>query len=382
MSGYFDYNATAPLRPEAAEAMASAARELVGNASSMHAGGRAARAAIDEAREAVAALAGVAPSEVFFTSGATEANNLALRGALAADPERRLLFSAIEHASVRNTAEALAAEGRSAKKVAVSSEGVPMLADHAADLADEDHVLSIGRACGETGRTLDIDGLLAALPERHILHVDATQAMGRLADSIPARADLASFSGHKIGGPPGAGVLVVRSRVRARIAPILFGGPQEDGLRAGTENTPALVGLGAAAAVVQRRWRQEIDHIRLLRDLVQFELLARVPRLELLTPEDGLANTLSVAVREVDADTLVAGLDLAGYAISTGSACAAASPEPSAILQALGIEDGLRSSTVRISLGWASDEADIPGFLDAFETVVRRARRSGRGAAA
>lgn len=374
LTGYFDYNATAPLRPVAAQAMQSAMTEALGNPSSMHAGGRAARARIDEARKSVAAFAGVTPSEIVFTSGATESNNLALRGAMAADPSMQLVVSDFEHASVRETATALQRQGRRVRFVDVSDQGVPLLATVAASFAEQPTLVSTARASGETGHTLDIDALLAMLPAEHLLHVDATQALARIDDPIPERADLISFSGHKLGGPAGIGVLVVRERAKKRLDSWLSGGPQENGLRAGTENILAIIGLGATMEALREPWQRQASHLRLLRDLIQFELLARVEDLQVITPEDGLPNTLMVSIPGVPSETLVAGMDLEGFAISTGSACAAASPEPSKALQALGLEASVRDCCVRVSLGWASEEQQIPAFLDACSRVVTRAR--------
>ncbi|MFT4570382.1 MAG: cysteine desulfurase [Hyphomicrobiaceae bacterium] len=382
MNGYFDYNATAPVRPQVHEAMIAALSEIPGNPSSMHAGGRRARSAIDQARSQVAELAGVTPSEIIFTSGATEANNLALRGAMAVDRKRHLIVSRMEHASVSATADALEQCGHSVLRLDVSPEGIPLLGRVADILEKTDSVLSISCACGETGHTVDTDELLAVLPERHLLHVDATQAVGRLDRAVPERADLVSFSGHKLGGPAGTGVLVVRERAKRRIAGILSGGRQENGLRAGTENTAGIVGLGVAAAVVTQQARAETRRLRVLRDRIQSALRTRIDELTVITPANGLPNTLMVSARFVAAETLVAGLDLEGYAISTGSACAAASPEPSAVLEALGLEEQIRNGAVRISLGWATHDQEIDGFVDAFVAVATRVRAASCGAAA
>ncbi len=361
---YLDYNATAPIRPAAAAAVREALT-LAGNPSSVHAPGRAARARLEDAREAVAALAGARPQQLVFTSGGTEANNLALAWALSG----RVLVSACEHASVLEAAP--------------DAERIPLLADGRVDLAALERrlaepprpaLVSLMLANNETGvlqPVAEAAGLArsAGVP----VHCDAVQAAGKVAlDMADLGVQLLSLSAHKIGGPPGVGALVVADDLA--LEPVLRGGGQERRRRAGTENLPGIAGFAAAA-------REAADGLsgfaRLadLRDRIEAEAKAIAPDLRVFGAEaPRLANTSCLAMPGVKAETQIMALDLAGVAVSAGAACSSGKVAPSHVLQAMGVEDELADGAIRVSLGWASRPEDVELFLAAWTELYDKTR--------
>lgn len=357
---YLDHNSTSPIRPEVRERWIEVTAEVLGNPSSVHASGRRARAWIDRSRERVAAALGVREDEIFFTSGATEANNLALQGV--AHPRGRgaaIVTSGVEHASIVEPVRELERRGHPVRLVAVGECGAPPPEDVVASARDCGAALvSIGCANNETGAVADLGaigrGLAALGTARPLLHTDAVQALGRLPIRLAAwGADLASFSAHKIGGPPGVGILWRRAGLS--VAPLTRGGGQEGGLRPGTENAPA---IAAAALAVELAVREQEDYARqigaLARDLLE-GLQADLPDLRLLGPPIDspwrLPNTLCLLVPETDGRVLVTRLDLAGLEVSAGSACASGSVEPSHVLLAMGLSEDEARAGLRISLG-------------------------------
>ncbi len=377
---YLDWNASALLRPEA-RAAAGAALDAVGNPSSVHAEGRAGRRLIENAREKVANLVGVEPAQVTFTSGATEANVLALTPALETPgqkaPCRRLLVSAIEHPSVL-------AGGRFAPKdveqVPVTPAGIvdlPALAGRLAALKAEGRVLvSLMQANNETGAVQPVAEAARMVHEAGgLLHVDAVQALGRIPCDFKALdADLLTLSGHKAGAPKGVGALICRNGLHLA-DPMLKGGGQERGLRGGTENVSGIAGFGAAAAALLAR-PDDTARIRALRDRMEARIKAISPDAVIFAAEtERLPNTTFFAVPGIKAETAVIALDLDGIAVSSGAACSSGKVQASHVLAAMGVEAGLARGAVRVSLGAATTETDIESFSNAWKKLSESLRR-------
>ena len=374
---YLDWNASAPLRPQARDAF-QAALELTGNASSVHGEGRAARNGIEQAREQVAALAGAEARNVIFTSGGTEANALALSPSVqTADDKRpfeRLLVSAIEHPSV------LAGGRFDPAKV----EQVPANAGGAVDLAalqrrlealgGQRVLVSLMAANNETGVVQPVREA-AEIVHRHggLLHVDAVQAAGRIALDIAALgADLLTLSAHKIGGPKGAGALIKRTEDIHFADPLIRGGGQERGNRAGTENLAAIAAFGAAAAALTANSAADIAHTARLRDRLESGLLAATLQAVIFGMDAArLPNTTLVALPGAKAETLVIAFDLAGVAVSSGAACSSGKVAPSHVLAAMGVEPALARGAIRVSTGPATTEAEIDRFLNVWQTLKK-----------
>jgi cysteine desulfurase len=386
---YFDWNATTPLREEARRALAEALA-LTGNPSSVHAEGRAARRLIEEAREQVAGLVGARPAEVTFTSSGTEANMLALTPAIetAAEkrPRDRLLISAIEHTSVR-------AGGRFTREtiaeVAVGTDGRVNLAALTQACAGASRpLMSIMLANNETGVIAPIAEVAAiAHAAGGLLHVDAVQAPGRIACNMTALdADLLTLSAHKIGGPKGVGALVRRSEDIHFTDPLIRGGGQERGLRAGTENVAGIAAFGAAAVAARRQWANEAAHMLALRNLVEEGLRAVSPAVVIFAAEGPrLPNTTLFALEGVKAETAIIALDLEGVAVSSGAACSSGKVQPSHVLAAMGVSPALARGAVRLSLGWTTTKADVELFLNAWRKVsgaLSKGSKERRGIAA
>jgi len=356
---YLDYNATAPLRPEAAAAIARAL-EVTGNPSSVHRFGRAARRIVEDAREAVAALVGAAPGGVIFTSGGTEANNLALAGC----GRRRLLVSAGEHDSVLQAAP-------DAVRVPLTAAGTVDLAALEALLGEAagDALVSVQLANNETGVIQPIAAVADCAP-RHgaLVHCDAVQAGGRIPVELGALgADLLSLSAHKIGGPQGVGALILAGDLE--LAPLLRGGGQERRRRAGTENVAGIAGFAAAARAAARDLPRQAA-LAALRDRLEAGVRGLAPEAVVLGAESPrLANTSCIAVAGLSAETQVMALDLAGVAVSSGAACSSGKVAPSRVLAAMGVDPALADAAIRVSLGWASEPSDIDHFLDAWGSL-------------
>ena len=378
---YFDWNATAPLRPEARAAML-AALDAPQNASSVHAEGRTARGIVEEARRKVAALAGAEPSNVIFTSGATEANMLALTPALGGVPRRERLFvSAIEHPSVRSGGR-FAADA--IEEVPVAATGVVDLDALKQTLTRFEHALvSVMLANNETGAVQPIRAVAELVHAAGgILHVDAVQGAGRMpVDMAALGADLLSLSSHKIGGPQGAGALIRRTGLSPE--PLIKGGGQERGFRAGTENVAAIAGFGAAAEAAANSLTTEPARVAALRDRLESELRSTTPDLVIFAAGIGrLPNTSLVAVPGTKAETALIAFDLKGIALSSGSACSSGKVQPSHVLAAMGVEPALARAALRISLGWETIETDLDLCLNAWKQVVSSLGKERGGRAA
>lgn len=370
MRTYLDHNATSPLRPEAREAML-AALALPGNASSIHAEGRAARAVIEDAREKVAALAGCTPRQLVFTSGGTEANVLALSPDwLPGGGPKRLFVSAVEHASVlqggRFAAEAV-------ERLPVDAEGlVDLGAARAAfeTLGGAPFLVSLMQANNETGAIQPVRQMAELVNEfGGLLHSDAVQGLGRLpVEELACGADLMSISAHKLGGPKGAGALIV-ARDGLPVAAMHKGGGQERGYRAGTENIAAIAGFGAVAAASRPDW----NHIEALRDRLEAQAAEIAPELTVFSRNARrLPNTSCFAVAGMQAETLLIGLDLDGVAVSAGSACSSGKVERSHVLDAMGVPPERGAAAIRVSLGWNTTEEDVERFVAAWTRLYGR----------
>lgn len=355
---YLDHNATTPIRPEALAAM-NAAGTRTGNASSVHAWGRRARAAIEDAREQVAALVNAKPDWVVFTSGGTEANNLALRGA----GVTRVWVSAVEHPSV------LGARG-DVCVLSVDEQGLVQ----PDELPDDIDLLSLMFANNETGAVQPVGRAAKRARERGArVHCDAVQAAGRMpVDMQRLGLDMVSLSAHKIGGPQGVGALVARNG--AALASQLRGGGQERGLRAGTENVAGIVGFGVAADIARRELDRMADLRRLRERLEQSLPEARV----LAAGAERLPNTSCLAMPGVAAEAQLMAFDLDGIMVSSGSACSSGKVAKSHVLAAMGVADELAASAIRVSLGWTTTEADIDRFIAAWRALHLRTRERVR----
>ncbi len=383
---YLDWNATTPLRDEAKAAFAGALA-LPGNPSSVHAEGRAARRVIELAREQVAALVGARPGDVFFTSSGTEANMLALTPAIevAGDkrPRSRLLISAIEHASVRAGGrfprEAIAA-------IAVTAEGRLDLAALAGTIAQSPRALvSLMLANNETGVIQPVAEAAALVHAAGgLLHVDAVQAAGRIdCDIATLGADLLTLSAHKIGGPKGVGALVRSSDDLHLPDPLIRGGGQERGLRAGTENVAGIAAFGAAAAAARRERATEADHMLALRNLLEAGLHEISQRATIFgAGAERLPNTTLFTAPGMKAETAVIAFDLEGVAVSSGAACSSGKVQPSYVLAAMGVSPPLTRGAVRVSLGWTTTGADVEKFLGAWRKLAIALSNEVQGIAA
>lgn len=369
---YFDHNATTPLDPGVLEDMLPYLREQYGNASSRHEYGRAARRAIDEARQRVAYAAGAHPTEVVFTSGGSEANNLFIKGAAASLAPGIVAISAIEHPCVREPARQLQRAGWTLREIAVDASCRIASADFQAALDQKPALFSVMLANNETGAVQDLSALAAqAKPSRAWFHADAVQAFGKLPLDFralnSAGVHALTLSAHKLGGPKGAGALVVDKRVD--LQPLIAGGGHERGLRSGTENVAAIVGFGLAAELAATRLDQRSRQFAGLRSELEAGLVAQGATIFACAAER-LPNTSYFAFADLDGETLVGKLDRAGFAVAAGAACSSANPEPSHVLLAMGIEARLARGAVRVSFGADNTVAQVRDFLAALNTTI------------
>ena len=367
---YLDYAATTPVDSQVLDAMLPWLREGFANPASEHAAGRAARNAVERARAQVAALIGATPEEIIFTSGATEANNLALKGALEFRGLRdaHLVTTRIEHKAVLDTCRYLETQGARVSYLTPDAQGRIAANEVLAALTPQTALVSLMWVNNEIGVINEIEALAPKLRERGVLfHVDAVQAVGKLPINLAAMpVDLLSLSAHKIYGPKGIGALFVRKRPRARLAPQMHGGGHEQGMRSGTLATHQIVGLGEACWIAQQRLAQDVRHFSELRDTL-WQALQVLPRIYL----NGAAATrapyiLNVSFEGVEGESLRA--LLGDVAVSSGAACSSATREPSFVLRALGRDDELASASLRFSMGRNTTQAEI---VQVAEKVIR-----------
>jgi cysteine desulfurase len=375
---YFDHNATTPVHPEVAEAVVRTLREDFGNPSSVHRQGQRAKAVLDDARTALAELVGGEPAEMVFTSGGTEADNFAIRGAAEAlEPagRRHLVTSAIEHEAVLNTVKALARRGWRTTIVPVDDRGT-VSPDRVRDaIADDTALVSVMHANNEIGTIQPIAELASIARARGALfHTDAVQSVGKIPVDVKALGvDLLSLSAHKFNGPKGAGALWIRRG--ARLAPILTGGKHERNRRAGTENVAGIAGLGVAAAIARRKLATDAARLAALRDRLEAGVLASVRG----TAVNGggsprVGNTTNISFDGVEAESLLIALDLEGVAVSTGSACSSGTLEPSHVLRAMGLPTHRTQNSIRFSLGLDNSEAEVDYVVSLVPRLVEKLR--------
>jgi len=373
---YLDYQSTTPVDPRVLEVMLPWFTEKFGNPGSVtHAYGREAEAAVERARAQVAELIGAEAREIVFTSGATESNNLALKGAARFHRDERdhVVTLATEHKCVLESARALDREGFRVMILPVGADGLVDLAGLEAALGERTAVVSVMAAHNEIGVLQPLAEIGALCRTRGILfHTDAAQAFGKIPIAVDAMAiDLLSISGHKIYGPKGVGALYVRRRPRARLVPLLDGGGQERGLRSGTLPTPLIVGLGEAAAIAVQEMTEEARRLLALRERFLAGVRAAVPSVRLNgDAERRLPANLNLTFPGIGALELMEACP--GLALSTGSACTAAEVEPSYVLRALGVSDELGRSSLRIGLGRFTSERDVDFAVDALAAAVGR----------
>ena len=366
---YLDYNATTPLEAAVRDAMLPYLGLSFGNASSRHEYGRAARKAIDEARQKVASAVGAHPTEVVFTSGGSEANNLFIKGAAANLKPGLIAVSAVEHPCVREPAKSLVKQGWRMHQIAVDSAGRIDAADYTLVLAQQPRIISVMKANNETGVLQDVRQLAAqAKSSGAWFHSDAVQALGKIpVDFRELGVHALTVSAHKIGGPKGAAALIVDKRVD--IVPLISGGGHERGLRSGTENVAAIVGFGAACEIAVARLQSEPQRLRALRDELEQGLAAQGATI-FARDAGRLSNTSYFSLPDMDGETLVGKLDRAGFAVASGAACSSANPEPSHVLLAMGVEAGMARGAVRVSLGIGTTQKQVKDFLVALDELI------------
>ncbi|MDP9319847.1 MAG: cysteine desulfurase [Chloroflexota bacterium] len=381
---YLDHAATTPVDPAVAELMAQVLREVPGNPSSIYAEGRRARALVDRARDEVAQAIGADPAEIVFTSGGTEADNLALRGVLKAREGEAdgIVITAIEHHAVLDTAHDLEGHGQARVTVlAVDQDGRVSPDAVRGALDDRTAIVSVMHGNNEIGTLEPIELIGALCKERGVtFHSDAVQTVGALeidVRSLPV--DLLSVNAHKFYGPKGVGALYVRTGTR--IATVQTGGGQEKGRRTGTENVAGVVGLGAAMRIATARRATESARQAALRDVLIAGIRARIPDATLTGhPTERLPNNASFCFSGTQGEALVVSLDLEGFSVSSGSACTSGNTDPSHVLLALGLDRELAQGSLRLTLGRDTTEADVVALLAALPPIVARLRAASGAA--
>ena len=379
---YLDHNATTPVDATVATAMTEVLRERFGNPSSVHSFGQDAKAAVDEARQAVATLIGARPPEIVFTSGGTESNNLAIRGGSEAQiPGRRrhLVATTIEHEAVLNTLKALAKRGWTTTFLPVDRTGIVEPAALEDAVTTDTALVSVMHANNEIG-TIQPVAELAAIAHRSgaLFHTDAVQSVAKISiDVAELGVDLLSLSAHKFNGPKGVGALWIRRG--SRLVPTMTGGRQERNRRAGTENVLGLVGLGVAARLARERTDAEGDRLTALRNRLEAGILDAVPG----TLVNGdrtrrIPNTTNISFDRVEAESLLIALDLEGIAVSTGSACSSGTLEPSHVLRAMGLSSHRAQNAIRFSFGIGNTEETVDRVVEVMPRIVDKLRRISR----
>lgn len=379
MRVYFDYNATTPMAPEVIDAVVRASRDIPGNASSVHRFGQEAKAAIDEARTSLASLIAAEPSEIVFTAGGTEADNFAIRGASeAAEPggRRHLIASGIEHEAVLNTLRALARRGWKTTLLPVDQTGIVSVDRLREAITGETALVSVMHANNEIGTIQPIAELAAVAHERGaLMHTDAVQTVGKVPVNVrELGVDLLSLAAHKFNGPKGTGALWIKRGTR--MLPILTGGKHERNRRAGTENVPAIVGMGVAARIAAPKLSSEATRLAALRNRLEDGILRGVPGTVVNGARDPrVPNTTNISFERVEAESLLIALDLEGVAVSTGSACSSGTLEPSHVLRAMSLPTHRTQSSLRFSLGLFSTESEVDFVIGVLPGLVEKLRR-------
>ena len=374
---YLDHNASTPVRPEVLEAMLPYFAAQYGNASSVHAFGQEAKGAMEEARARVAALVNATPGEIVFTSGGTESDNMGVLGAARAlaAKGRHVVVSAIEHDAVRHASDALEAEGFTVTRVDAAPNGRVDPAAVAEALRPGTVLVSVMAANNETGVIQPSAEIGAECAARGIAyHVDAVQAAGKIPIDAPAwQATYLTITAHKFYGPKGAGALYVKRG--QKLSPLQFGGEHERGRRAGTENVPAIVGLGVAADLARQELPTVPPRLAALRDRLEAGLLSRVTKVVVHgAAAPRVCNTSHLSFVGAEGEHLILTLDMKGIACSSGSACKAGSSHPSHVLLSMGVPSAVAQTAVRLSLGRATTDADVDRVLELVPPVVQKLR--------
>jgi cysteine desulfurase len=372
---YLDHNASTPVHPEVIAEMVPYFGEVFGNPSSVHGFGRAAREAVDVARDRVAAFLRARPDEIVFTSGGTESDNFGVKGLAWARGRGHLITSKVEHHAVLRTCQALEAQGFTVSYLPVDETGMIDPDDVRRALRPDTIAISIMHANSEVGTIQPVRAIGAIARERGIpFHVDAVQTFGKVAIDVDVfNIDLLSFSGHKIYGPKGVAGLYIRKGTK--MVSVQHGGEHERRRRAGTENVPGIVGLGKAVEVRGREMKDEGKRVTALRDRLWEGIRARVPDVRLSGhPTERVPGTANIAYKNVESESIVLGLDLKGIAVSAGSACTSGSVEPSYVLVAMGVPVEWAMGAVRASLGRSTTAEDIDYVVESVEPIVRKLR--------
>lgn len=374
---YFDHSATTPVDKTVAEAILEHMTEKFGNASSIHRFGREARKAVDEAREKVAALINAEPNEIFFTSGGTEGDNLALKGIAYANRKKgnHIITTAIEHHAILHTCEYLEKQGFSVTYLPVDEYGMVKVEDVAKAITDKTILISVMYANNEVGTIQPIEEIGCIAREKGIyFHTDAVQVAGNYPIDVKAsKIDLLTLAGHKFHGPKGVGVLYIRRGVR--IEEIQHGGGHERNMRAGTENVPGIVGLGKAAEIAKSEMQEKIVRISGLRDRIIKEVMEKIPHTKLNGhPTQRMPGNANFSFHFVEGESLLLNLDLKGIAASSGSACTSGSLDPSHVLLAMGMTHEVAHGSLRITLGRGNTTEEVDYFLELLPEIVQRLR--------
>ena len=378
MRVYFDHNATTPVDVSASDTMMRVLRDDYGNASSVHRLGQQAKSIMDEARSAVSTLIGAEPAELVFTSGGTEADNFALRGAAEAlEPTGRkhLIATSIEHEAVLVTLKALARRGWRTTLLPVGESGIVSPDALKEALTDDTALVSVMHANNELGTIQPVAELAAITRTKGALfHTDAVQSVAKVPVNVrELGVDLLSLSAHKFNGPKGAGALWIKRGTR--IAPILTGGKHERTRRAGTENVPAIAGMGVAAERGRSKLEPDAARLAALRDRLEREILSRIPGTMVNgAREPRVPNTTNISFERVEAESLLIALDLEGIAVSTGAACSSGTLEPSHVLRAMGLPTHRAQNSIRFSLGAGNTDAEIDFLLEKLPKAVEKLR--------
>ncbi|MGI5901345.1 MAG: cysteine desulfurase NifS [Desulfitobacteriia bacterium] len=375
---YLDHGATTPVDPEVAELVVKYYTEFYGNPSSVHLFGREVRKALEKARQQVADLIGAQAREIIFTSGGTEADNLAIQGAAKARVNKgnHLITSSIEHHAVLSTFKHLAKNGYEVTILPVDEEGLVSVEEVKKAIRPETILISIMHANNEVGSIQPIAEIGQIAREKNILfHVDAVQSLGKVPiDVVAMNIDLLTISSHKIYGPKGVGALYVRNGVR--INPLIFGGSQERKLRSGTENAPGIIGFGLACELAGQRMEQESNKLTRLRDKLITGIMDSIENVKLNGPQGDkrLCNNVNVSISFVEGESLLLSLDMLGIAASSGSACTSGSLDPSHVLLAMGLDHETAHGSLRFTLGRQNTEEEIDFVLQELPKIVKRLR--------
>tara|TARA_B110000438_G_scaffold187542_1_gene179233 strand:+ start:763 stop:1932 length:1170 start_codon:yes stop_codon:yes gene_type:complete len=368
---YLDHNATTPLHPEVLNAMLPALQDNFGNPSSIHSFGRSARVQLDEAREKVARLIGASSSEIIFTSGGTEANNLALLGVALKDKEKKIITSKTEHPSVLNPCRQLEEQGVEVHYLDVDRFGRIDINNLESQITESTALISLQHANSETGVLQDIKKISELARSNGVLfHTDAVQSVAKIEfDLKDYPVDMLSISAHKFNGPKGVGALFLRKGTPALFAPV-SGGSQEKKRRGGTENVAGIIGFGKACEIaIKRVSTLEVSRVAELKDYFYNKVYEMIPGTELFGDmQNSLPNTLNLGFAGVEGDTLLIAMDMEGVAVSTGSACSSGTGLPSPVLQAMGLPDNKINSSIRFSLGCSTTKTELDSVL---KTLVK-----------